>query len=594
MVNFNKQQQQAIEFHNGACAVIAGAGSGKSTVLLNRIKTLVEVHNVKESDILAISFTKNTADELNKKLRKMGLSKVNTGTFHAVCRSILNSEGLLIGKSLIPPYQKENAISSRDKKIDLDDILSFISYQKNYNVSSEDKFVVRDSKYTEDELRDYYRKYEQFKNKNNYFDHDDTLVDCLKVLVENKGKHTFKYILVDEHQDSNLVQNNLIKELCPEGNVFCVFDYRQAIYSFRGGNTEYCMNFTNDYEGATVINLDYNYRSPDNVVSNANTFIKNYYGSYEHYSDSIANDKTNGDVKVKSFMSQSDEGEKIGEEIEKLVASGENLNDIAVLFRNNAQSSDIEFQLKSKGIEYFNAKGGSFFKWKEIAAIISYLRLISNPHDDVAFENVFRFRNFPLVFFSNKLYENIKTFSGTNNYSYFETLQSPSMKYQKGWERDRANDFCSMIEKLRTQNDKGVPVSKLIDNVVKAFRIEEYIHNNYSNEEEIQTRLESIEKLKSFIKHNNLDQFIAFTYSNTNTSKPKKECVKLMSVHSSKGLEYKHVFLIGVEDGKFPHKRSDLLEEARLFYVAVTRPTRNLHISQIGEDNLFVKEYLNK
>lgn len=591
MVKFNEQQLKAINFHKGACAVIAGAGSGKSTVLLNRIKTLANIHNVPQDDILAISFTKNTADELKNKLFKMGLPNVNVGTFHSICGRILIQEGIQLQGRLIQDWQVKNCLQAIDRKADVKDILGFISYQKNYLKTYKDEFIPKDSYYNEDELRTFFKGYEDFKKQNNLIDFDDYLILCYDILTQNKNKYTYDFILVDEHQDSNLVQNLLIKELCPSKNVFCVFDYRQAIYSFRGGNTEYCMNFEEDWENATVINLDTNYRSSSDIVNSANGFIKKYYGDYVHYSDSIPSTNEKGNIKIDSYDDKGIESIKVVDDIEKLLKDGKKPSQIAILYRTNSQISNVENELRYRGIEYEISNDSSFFKRKEIEGIMAYLRLILNPHDDDAFEKIFKLRNDPLAFFSNKVFDDIKQYSGTHDTSLYESFIE--MKYDKTWQKSNVRAFEETINKLRLQKYKDINLIKFIDNVIKSFKMEKYIEEKYTSRDEIEDRLESLQVLKTFVKGNDLEKFISYVYSATNTKKKfKKDCIKLMSVHASKGLEFEDVFLIGVEDEKFPHKRSDLLEEARLFYVAVTRPKDNLYISQIGTGNQFIEEYI--
>jgi DNA helicase-2/ATP-dependent DNA helicase PcrA len=590
MVKFNKQQQQAIEHYKGACGVIAGAGSGKSTVLLNRIKNLIETHHVDEKDILAISFTRNTADELKSKLHKMGYLDVNVGTFHSICGRILAQEGIAIsGKNLIKEWQVENCFKSVDDKPDVDDIKSFISYQKNYMRGVKDQFISKDSNYHEDDLRQFYAAYEKFKSKNGLYDFDDYLLMCYDILKKNKSKYTYEFILVDEHQDSNLIQNLLLKELCQSGNLWVCFDYRQAIYGFRGGNTEYCMNFEREWTPATIINMDINYRSTKNIVNKANGFIKQYYGNYEHYSDSVANSKDDGKIEFQSYDNIELEGYEIANQIQRLIDNGEKLNEITVLYRVNSQSIHIENELKNREIDYEISGDSSFFKRKEIVGILSYLRLIENPHDDAAFESIFNFRSYPLQFFSGNVLDQIKRYAGLHNMSLYESLIT--MNLDKPWMKKNVKIFEDGIDKLRLQKDKHLPVTKLIDNVIRIFEIEDWIKNKYTNKVECEERLNSLKILKSFVKNNNLEQFITYVYSGNTKKKAKKNSVKLMSIHSSKGLEFKNVFIIGVEDGKFPHERADLLEEARLFYVAVTRSKENLVISEIGKDNQFVREY---
>lgn len=593
MVKFNSNQLLAINFFEGACGVIAGAGSGKSTVLLNRIKTLVNTHNVKQHDILAISFTKNTADELKSKLNKMGLTDVNIGTFHAICSKILAAEGIfLTGQNLIKEWQQENLFKSMLEKPDVKDIVSYISYQKNYLKRPNDEFVYKESIYTEEELRRLYKAYEDYKTKNELYDFDDYLLLGYEVVENNPGKYAYDFILVDEHQDSNLVQCLLIKELCQSGNLFVVFDFRQALYKFRGGNPEYCMNFDKEWEGATMINLDMNYRSVSNVVDNANKFIKRYYEDYEHYTDAKWNNKNKGEIITSTYIDRNGEGEKVVEQIESKLNNGEKPNEICVLYRLNSHSFYVESELKRKGIEYEITNDSSFFKRKEITGMLGYLRLIHNPFDDSALEDIFKLRNYPLAYFSNSVLNDAKKYSGQHDQSLYESLID--MRFDKPWQNKNVEIFESGINKLRLQNEKGISVAKLIDNIVKTFQVDKYIESKYTNEEELEDRMNSIDVLKSFVKDNNLEQFINFVYSGNTKKKNKKNCVKLMSLHASKGLEFDNVYLIGIEDGRFPNNRSDLLDEARLLYVGITRPKKNLYLSQIGEDNQFMNEYTGK
>ena len=588
MIKFNEQQLKAINHKDGACAVIAGAGSGKSTVMVERIKTLIE-NSVDGQDILAISFTRNTAKELKKKLKRKGISDVNTGTFHAICNKILIQEGLNPHKHVLN-FEVKNAFNRYNHgKVNTKEIMDFISYQKNYNRTYTDDFVFKETSYTDEELREYFKVYEDLKDKKKAMDFDDSLIKCLKILQKNPNKYTFKYVLVDEHQDSNLVQNMLIKSLCPSNNVFCVFDYRQAIYTFRGGNPEYCMNFNKEFPNATIINLDVNYRSTNNIVENANNFIKQYYGDYEFYSDGLSQNKDNGKIKILTNYGK-EEAKMIVDKIEKQLEDGANPSDFAILYRLNSSPEYIENELKVRDIDYFIDNESSFFKRKEINGILSILRLIQNPHDNEAFENVFNLRTKPLGFMSNNILDEITAYAAVNDKSYYEASQL--IKYPQYWQEKNATKFDEYIYKLSLQYKKNNNLMKLINNVIVAFSMEEWLDNNFDSKEEVDERIEAFDTLKSFVRSNTLESFINYVYSSDKSKRQcKEDCVKLMSVHKSKGLEFKTVFVIGIEDGKFPHKKSDILDEARLFYVAITRAKENLYISQIYEGNLFVEQY---
>ncbi len=349
------------------------------------------------------------------------------------------------------------------------------------------------------------------------------------------------------------------------------------------------MNFDQDWEDATVLHVDTNYRSAKNIVENANHFIKKYYGDFKHYSDSIAANQDNGKITINVFEDDKQEAWKVANDIEKLISKGESLNEIAVLYRVNSQAIHIENELKKRDIDYEISGDSSFFKRREIAGILSYLRLIHNPHDDMAFESIFNLRNYPLQFFSGKLLAEIKRHAGLKNLSLYESFIS--YHYTQAWQKKNARIFEDNIEKLRLQNDKLVHVTKLIDNVIRVFQFESYIQDKYPNKEEAEDRIKSLDVLKSFVKNNNLEQFITYVYSGNTKKKAKRNSVKLMSIHASKGLEYTHTYLIGMEESKFPHEKADLDSETKLFYVAITRSKQNLHISQIGEYNRFVDEY---
>lgn len=588
-VKFNDQQQAAIDLYTGACALIASAGSGKSTVLVNRIENLIVNHNVPEENILAISFTRNTADDLKSKLKKMGYENVNVGTFHSICARLLAKEGQFYShEKMVQEWQIEKVFGvTEDSKIDVNDIRSFISYQKNYLRSYTDEFVPKDSEYSEIELRTYFKVYEQFKKKNGLHDFDDYLIDCLEMLKNNPRKYTFDFVLVDESQDNNLANNLLTKEICATGNIMAIGDYKQSIYGFRGSSPEQFMNFEHEWDNAKVINLDTNYRSSKRIVHKANEFIKQYYGDYVHYSDSIAHSKDDGSVKINTYLSREQEAYNVANEIEKLINEKEKLKEIAVLYRLNSHSINIEHELVKRGIDYDITSDGSFFKRKEISGILGYLKLVINPHDDGAMFDIFKFRNYPFNFFSGKLIEEIKQYAGLHNLSLYEAVDG--YRYDKEWQRKNAEIFTDMIFKLRLQKDKGVNTFDLIGNIIKSFQIQKYIDDKYKSPEDKKERLDSLETLKSFTKSDSPEKFLK--YIGTTKKKSKENSVKLMSLHASKGLEFNNVFLIGVEDSKFPHERSPLLDEARLFYVGVTRPRENLFVSQIGEGNRFINEY---
>src|SRR5699024_5005488 len=366
----NKEQLEAIQKNKGAYSIIASAGSGKSFVLLSRIDNLIKKYNVAQRNILAISFTRNTAEELQSKLTNMGHPFVNVGTFHSICGKILREEGIDINPSnMIQEWQIDNCFKQIDKKADVKDIMGFIGYQKSHKRGVNDEFINKASQYSEQELREYYKAYEKLKKKLNRYDFDDYLLLCLEVVKKNPGKHTFEYILVDEYQDSNGIQNELLKHWCISGNLFTCGDFRQNIYGFNGSSNDYIMNMNKYWNNAETLNVYINYRSPQNIVEHANNFIKRYYKDYEHYKDAASNIQEDGHIQVDSRMYHDVEAVEVVDEIEKLISNGTKLNDIAVLYRNNAHADFVENELKRRKIDYDIANDSSFFKRREIAGI---------------------------------------------------------------------------------------------------------------------------------------------------------------------------------------------------------------------------------
>lgn len=589
--NLNNEQQAAVDKVEGAYGVIASAGAGKTRVLIERINNLINNHKIDGSDILAVSFTKNSADELEQKLAALGHYDVNVGTFHSICGRILRKEGINInGYNLIKEWQADNCLKAIDKNVDVKEVLNFISFQKNYKVSYDDEFVRKGSIYTEGELRRFFKAYEEFKEEEGLYDFDDYLLMCLELVKEKSGKHTFDYILVDEHQDSNVVQNELLKEWSNSGNIFTLSDFRQAIYGFRAGLPEFAMHMDRYWDGAETLNVSINYRSAKNIVEKSNEFIKKYYQDYVHYKDSTPNKQEDGHISVHSHTSREAEARKVADQIEQLLADREKPGEIAVIYRVNKHADFIEAQLKRRGIEYYISNNSSFFKRKEIAGIIAYLRLAKDLKDENAFETVFNVRNYPLKYFSNRVMDNVRRDATQNKKTLYEAFVT--MRPSQPWQTQNIMIFKKNMEKLSRLAKQGRNVVDLINEIVKVFKLEEYIKERYSNKTEIEERMDSINVLKSFVQGNNLEDFISYAYSNNEKKEKRDDVVQLMSIHRSKGLEFDNVFVVGVEDGEFPHRDADSEEEeARLMYVAVTRPRNNLYINEIGTGNRFIKEY---
>lgn len=589
MINFNEQQLQAINHRENPCMVVAGAGSGKSTVIVERVEQLI---TEKRGNMIVVTFTRNSAEDLKKKLEKKGIiDNILVGTFHSICGRILSIEGLNSGKGVVP-YEVDNLFNKicPHEKVDTQDVLSFISYQKNYMKTYKDDFVYKNSKYTDEELRLFFSEYERYKYNKGVMDMDDMLLKAYDVLIKNPDAYRCDYLLVDEAQDCNLIQNKLIDLLCPQRNIMVVGDFKQSIYAFRGAIPSRFMEFDKTYPDAVVINLDYNYRSKKQIVENANKFIRNYYGDYKHYSDSIAHNIDDAIVDVVVHCSQEDEADVVAQKINRYLKQGVQPKEIAVLYRNNIQSQFLENTLKLDGIDYFIEKNGGFFDRKEISIILCMLRLIKNEDDNGAYETIVTSRVHYFKFFKKTFMDDVRSLSATSDVSFL--VASELMHGLQAWQRKNILSFNDAVRRLSKQYRDDVPLARIIDNIINLLSMSAYLEDNYQGED-LELRLESVENLKKFIRGNTVDSFLKYVYeADKEKKKNSDEKIQLMTIHKSKGLEFKVVFIIGIQDDKFPScKSEDLEEEARLMYVAVTRAKDCLHLNEIGEGNLFVNQY---
>lgn len=591
-IKFNNQQQKVINFKEGSACVLAAAGSGKTACIINRIKKLVE-DGTDESEILAVTFTNNSGNDLKKKLKKECLDRVQVGTFHAISKRILMSEGIDVSKQL-PIYEIENIFKKIDKQAKCKEIMSYISLQKVSGNGILD--ITEDSEhYTVNELRNYYKAYEDYKTYKKAYDFTDWMLKAIEILKSSKGKiYTVKYLLVDEQQDNDIIQNQLMNLLCPSKNIMVVGDIRQSIYGFKGGSPNLFMDFDKRYPNASILNMDINYRSSRNIVQGANNFIKKYLGDFRYYSDSLPNNKNDGEIIKLMSLSKEEEGEKIADLISMDIKNGIKPSDIAILYRLNKQSFYIENELKKNNIDYHIEANNNFFERKEVKAIICMLRLLLNPEDDGAYEYLYKLRCHPFSFMSNNLLSQIIDLSAKKDISLLDA--SAYIRTNKNYERKNLDNFIDIYKSLLVQKQKGKDLLNIINNIIKLFRLHQYIEEHYEGDE-LEERLESLEATKSFVRNNTLESFLKFVYtSETTKRKIKSNEVQLMTVHKSKGLEFKKVYIL-VNNNDFPSKKAldsnNLDEEARVFYVGITRAKEDLVFSVIGDNSLFVEEYFN-
>lgn len=586
MINFNKQQLEVINHKEGPISVIAGAGSGKSTVLVHRIKKLIEDGTL-QRDITAITFTKNSADDLKKKLNDLGILDVQVGTFHSVLSRMLQENGINVFKN-VRPFEIKKKFNSLEFNSDVEDILSFISYQKCYMRGYRDVFVAKPSNYTDYELSKFYELYEELKREKGAYDFDDWLIEAYKILKLKPGAFRCQYLLVDEHQDNNMVQNLLIKEMCPTKNIMVVGDYRQSIYGFRGAEPKYFMNFHNEFPDAKVVRLDNNYRSCKKIIENSNQFIKNYFGEYEHYSDSVATKNEDGKVKFEIYDNVEDQCEEIANDIQNMLLSGKMPKDIAILYRMNNMAADMEVSLIKRNIPYHVENDNNFFRSKQLIPIISVMRLLEDINDDEALVDIVNTRCYPFTFLPKASMQIIEQYAFENQCNYMDAAMDAPIG-------ERQNkifvNFRNIISSLKTMYARNNSALFMTSKITFALKIKEFIEETWTGEER-EKRINSVKSFMMFAENSTVESFLKFVQNGKRTAKSKDEnAVQLMTIHKSKGLEFENVFVINLQETKFPSQRAPIEEEARLFYVATTRAKQFLHISQIGLFNTFGHQY---
>lgn len=587
-IKFNEQQLQVINHINGPISVIAGAGSGKSTVLVYRIQNLIQ-QGVDPRDIVAITFTKNSADDLKKKLNQLDIFDIRVGTFHSVLSHMLVENGINVFKK-VAPFEVRKKFNAIQFNSDVDDILSFISYQKCFLRGHRDVFVAKESAYTDYELAQYYALYEELKRENGAYDFDDWMIEALKILKINPNAFNCKYLLVDEHQDNNMVQNLLIREMCPSQNIMVVGDYRQSIYGFRGAEPKYFMNFHKDFPNAKVVNLDNNYRSGSLIIEKANNFIRNYFGGYEYYSDSIPTVKHTGKVEFERYDTAEDECEDVANTIQNMLLSGKMPNDIAVLYRMNNMSAEMEMALIKRNIPYHVENDNNFFKSKQIVPMISVMRLLENSNDDEAFVDLVNTRCFPFTFIPKAAIPQIEEFAFQNHCSYLDASINAPLGYKQ---TQSFNTFYNILQSLKSEYNINHSALNMSKKIIFALKIQAFIESQWSGDE-IENRQNGVKSFLKFTENSNVESFLKFVQNGKRTAKKQSEnAVQLMTIHRSKGLEWDNVFLIGLQQGKFPSQKSPLDEEARLFYVASTRAKNYYRACQIGPMNTFGLQYNN-
>lgn len=591
--SLNDRQKEAVVNTDGPMLILAGAGSGKTKVLTTKVAYLIEEKNINPNNILAITFTNKAAKEMKERIFKLeGNSAfyIQISTFHSFGLKILKENCELLG------YEKNFTILDSDdslsiikkimKELNIDAnkynpkaIKNVISNNKNEIIDPEKYSLYVNTDFDEIAL-EVYRKYEKSLKINNAVDFDDLLILPLKLFNNNPGvlqkyQEKYKYVFIDEYQDTNEPQYILSKMISAKyKNITVVGDADQAIFTWRGANYKNILNFEKDYKDAKVVLLEENYRSTKTILNAANNVIKN--NKVRKEKNLWTQNEEGSKITYYKAFDEKDESNYVVNEIKKLIEKGVNPKDICVLYRANAQSRTVEEAFLTSNISYNIVGSYAFYNRKEIKDLIAYLKLIYNNKDDVS---LLRVINYPKRGIGNKAIENLAIKSNVLDKSLYEVIDS-----------GKELDFKNMIEEIKKE-ESHLTLTELIDMVLDKSGMKKSLEDEKSIEADI--RLENLEEFKSIAKAMEINEGIvsleelldklALVSDVSEQKNDNEDKVTLMTMHAVKGLEYDYVFVVGVEEGLFPHSNSlesndELEEERRLCYVAITRAKKKLYL----------------
>lgn len=604
----NDRQKEAVLYGDGPLLILAGAGSGKTSVLTKRVAYLIKERNVSPKNIVAITFTNKAAKEMKERIiKEVGKEgyDIQISTFHSFGLRIIKENYEKLG------YEKNFTIIDSDdsltvvkkilKEMGIDSTRFNPKFIKN-QISSCKNEMVTPEKYknlVNDELSDItykvYKKYQDTLLRNNSLDFDDLLIKPIELFNKYKEvlenyQELFKYVFIDEYQDTNEAQYILSKMISAKYKNICVVgDDAQSIYSWRGANFKNILNFEKDYKNAKVILLEQNYRSTKTILNAANSVIKNNINKKDKnlWTDNSLGEK----IKYVRTNDEKDEASYVTREIRNLVNNGVSLDDIAVLYRTNAQSRTIEEGFLNSNIPYKIVGAFAFYSRKEIKDLLAYLKLIYNTKDDVS---LMRIINYPKRKIGAKTIENLSMDAVLNGTSMFDVISS-----------GKELEFKKLILEMKEKSEV-LSLTEIIDMVLDKSGIKSELEGEHTLEADI--RLENLNEFKSITKTfeeesgiASLEDFlnevslVSDINDQKNDNSPK---VTLMTIHAVKGLEYKYVFVIGMEENIFPHVNSceedgGIEEERRLCYVAITRAKEKLYLVNALRRMLYGKTSVN-
>lgn len=613
----NKEQYEGATTIEGQVLILAGAGSGKTRVLTHRIAHMVEDLNIAPYNILAITFTNKAAKEMKDRVKALiGECAENMwiSTFHSTCVRILRREIDKIGyKSSFTIYDSSDqktlvkecmkAVNINDKDISEQEIISKIGKAKDRMQSSRSYKLEHESNFRENKIADVYEMYQKRLKENNALDFDDLIFKTVELFKNNPEilefyQRKFKYIMVDEYQDTNGAQYELVKLLASKYKNICVVgDDDQCIYQWRGADIKNILDFEKDYPDAKVIKLEQNYRSKGNILNAANVVIVH---NANRKSKVLRTEQELGSkIKVYRAYSDSDEGDFVGKQILDIRKNEDKkYSDFAILYRTNAQSRIFEESFRRKGIPYKIVGGTRFYDRKEIKDILAYLKVLINPQDDISIKRII---NVPKRSIGDATVNKVQDFAESFELNMWDALSEVrSIPTLTPRNVSCIEPFVQMMENLMILSET-TPVSMLIETILEDTGYMEQLKK--SNEIEDKSRIENLKELVSdavdFEKNSEDKSLSAYLekvslVQDTDKMEDEDDSVVLMTVHSAKGLEFPVVFMVGMENGIFPgsasfEKESEMEESRRLCYVGITRAKETLFMTSAEVRRVFGK-----
>ncbi len=599
----NPKQKEAVLHTDGPLLILAGAGSGKTRVLTHRIAYLIDECGVNPWNIMAITFTNKAAGEMRERVDNLvgfGAESIWVSTFHSSCVRILRrhieSLGYTTSFSIYDSDDQKTLMRQVFKAMDIDTkqfkeraVLAAISSAKDKLITPEEFLLNAGADFREKKTGEIYKEYQKQLKKNNALDFDDLIVKTVELFQNNPQvldyyQERFRYIMVDEYQDTNMAQFKLVSLLASKYRNLCVVgDDDQSIYRFRGADIQNILSFENTFPGTKVIKLEQNYRSTQNILDAANGVIRHNFGRKDK---TLWTANGEGDkILFKQFDTAKDEADFV---VRQIRDSAYSYQDQAVLYRTNAQSRLLEERCIFYNVPYRLVGGVNFYQRKEIKDVLAYLKTIANGVDDLS---VIRIINVPKRGIGATTIGRVTAFASEHNMSFYDTLKEAKQIPGIGKAAEKISRFIAQMEAFRAMaHSEEYSIKDLIDHILEDTGYEEELQEE--GEIEAQTRLENIEELinkaaayEEDSEHPTLDEFLeqVALVADIDNVDDSEDRVTLMTLHSAKGLEFPKVYLVGMEDGLFPgimsimaDDKTEMEEERRLCYVGITRAKKEL------------------